>query len=54
LQYHKASHVGIYKFFVPVSGVGLSVLLLPGETFTLPILLALVFVAFGIYTVNRS
>lgn len=54
LQYHKASHVGIYKFFVPVSGVGLSVWLLPGETFTLPIVFALGFVAFGIYIVNKS
>ena len=54
LQYHKASHVGIYKFFVPVSGVGLSILLLPGESFSIQIAFALIFVVLGIYLVNRK
>ncbi|WP_313893165.1 DMT family transporter [Psychrobacillus sp.] len=54
LMYHKASHVGIYKFFVPVSGVGLSIMLLPGESFSIQIAFALIFVALGIYLVNRK
>lgn len=54
LKYNKAGEISVYRFMVPVSGAILSVLFLPGETFTLSALGALVLVAAGIVIVNYN
>lgn len=52
LKHNKAGEVTIYRFVIPIAGAILSAILLPGESLTLSILLALVLVAAGISAVN--
>lgn len=52
LKHNKAGEVTIYRFVIPIAGAILSAILLPGESLTLAILLALVLVAAGISAVN--
>ncbi len=54
LKFNKAGVVTLYKFFIPVFGAVLSVLLLEDERFTLSIIAALALVSVGIFTVNRN
>ncbi len=51
LKYHKAGEISLFKFIVPVSGAILSVTFIPGETFSIRFLIALVLVAAGIVVV---
>ncbi len=52
LKYHKASKISMYKFIVPVSGVLLSSLFIPGEQLNVLIVGAFMMVALGIVVVN--
>lgn len=52
LKYNKAGELSIYKFATPVSGALLSVFILPGESFTVFIAAALVFVLIGFVAIN--
>lgn len=52
LKYNKAGELSIYKFATPVSGAILSVFIIPGETFTVFIVAALVFVSIGFVAIN--
>lgn len=52
LKHNKAGEVTIYRFVIPIAGAILSAMLLPGESLTLSILVALVLVAVGISAVN--
>lgn len=54
LKYNKMSVVSIHKFQVPIWGSILSILLVPGESFTLTHLLALICVSAGILLVSRD
>ncbi|MFB1051025.1 DMT family transporter [Paraliobacillus sp. JSM ZJ581] len=52
LKYHPASKITMYKFIVPVSGVLLSTIFIPGEQLNVMIIGAIVMVALGIVVVN--
>ncbi len=52
LKYHPASKITMYKFIVPVSGVLLSTIFIPGEKLNVMIIGAIVMVAIGIVIVN--
>lgn len=52
LKYHPASKITMYKFIVPVSGVLLSTIFIPGEKLNAMIIGAIVMVAIGIVIVN--
>lgn len=52
LKYNRAGEIALYKFIIPVSGSFLSVILIPGESFTIYMLAALILVALGIVSVN--
>lgn len=52
LKYNRAGEITMFKFVIPVTGSFLSVLLLPGEKFTIYMFGALVLVAAGIVFVN--
>ncbi|KMT20942.1 DMT family transporter [Clostridium cylindrosporum] len=53
LKYNKAGEITIYRFVIPVAGVILSAMFIPGEIFNLYIIISLVCVAFGVASVNR-
>jgi len=53
LQNHSSSEFGIYKLFIPIFGTILSVLIL-GETLTIKIIIALVFVLVGALILNKN
>ncbi|WP_255306929.1 DMT family transporter [Paraliobacillus sp. PM-2] len=52
LKYHPASKISMYKFIVPVTGVLLSTIFIPGEQLNVMIIGAIVMVASGIVVVN--
>lgn len=52
LKYNKAGEISIYQFVTPLSGAILSVVFIPGESFTIFIIGALVLVIVGILAVN--
>ncbi len=52
LRHNKAGEITLYRFVIPISGSLLSALVLPGEDFTLSVLLALLLVASGLIAVN--
>ena len=52
LKYNKAGEISIYRFIIPVSGAVLSAIFIPGESFTIKMLVALAFVALGIMLAN--
>jgi drug/metabolite transporter (DMT)-like permease len=53
VKYHDLSRVAAYRFMIPVSGVVLSALLIPGESLGWNLVLAAVLVAVGVWAVNR-
>ena len=53
LKYNKAGEISIYRFVIPIAGSILTALIVPGETFTLNIILGLLSVSVGIYFVNK-
>lgn len=53
VKYHDLSRVAAYRFLIPVSGVVLSALLIPGERLSWELAGAAVLVALGIWTVNH-
>jgi len=53
VKYHDLSRVAAYRFLIPVSGVVLSALLIPGERLGWQLIGAALLVAIGIWTVNR-
>lgn len=52
LKYNKAGEISIYKFVNPLAGSILSTIFIPGETFSLYIILALILVVLGIIVIN--
>ncbi|MEG2892483.1 MAG: DMT family transporter [Clostridium sp.] len=54
LKYNKAGEITIYRFIIPISGVILSGLILPGEGFTIYTVVSLICVAIGVGVVNRG
>ncbi len=54
LKYNKAGEISIYKFMIPVSGVILSSVFIPGERFDLLMAAGLLLVTLGIIAVNRN
>lgn len=52
LRYNKAGEVTLYRFVIPISGAFLSALILPEETLTSAVLIALGLVALGLIIVN--
>ncbi|WP_418789988.1 DMT family transporter [Phosphitispora sp. TUW77] len=54
LKYNKAGEISIYKFMVPVSGVILSSVFIPGEGFDFLMIGGLLLVTLGIIAVNRN
>ena len=52
LKHNKAGEISVYRFMTPVSGAMLSALFIPGERFTLNMLMALLLVALGVIIVN--
>ncbi len=54
VKYHDLSRVAAYRFMIPVSGVILSALLIPGEALSWHLAVAAALVALGIWTVNRA
>ena len=54
LSYHPVSKIGIFNCLIPVVGVLLSSLILHEEAFSMNIVLALIFISFGIYFVSKE
>lgn len=54
LKYHKATLLEQYRFVNPLFGMGLSVLLVPGEHIGIEMIAAVVLVSMGIVIVNRD
>lgn len=52
LKYNKAGEITIYRFAIPVSGALLSTIFIPGEKFTINLVLSLFLVALGIMSIN--
>lgn len=52
LKHNKAGEISLYRFMIPVSGAVLSAIFVPGEKFTIYILLSLCLVVLGIVSVN--
>ncbi|MDR3542491.1 MAG: DMT family transporter [Desulfosporosinus sp.] len=52
LKHNKAGKITVYQFMIPVAGAILSALFIPGERFSLNMLMALVLVALGVIVVN--
>lgn len=52
LKYNKAGEITIYRFAIPVSGALLSTIFIPGEKFTINLILSLFLVALGIMSIN--
>jgi len=52
IKHNKIGVISIYKFQIPIWGVLLSSLLLPSESLNINVIIALVFVVFGIVLVN--
>lgn len=53
VKHHDLSRVAAYRFMIPVSGIALSALLVPGESLGLSLAFAGVLVALGVWSVNR-
>ena len=53
VKHHDLSKVATYRFLIPLSGVWLSALLIPGESLGWHLLFAAMLVALGIWSVNR-
>lgn len=54
LKYNKAGEITIYRFIIPVSGVILSAIFIPGEVFTIYTVISLICVAIGVTIVNKN
>lgn len=54
LQKNKASELAMVRFTIPIMGSVFSAIFIPGEDFTVMILVALGLVAFGIYQCNKG
>ncbi|NMA85147.1 MAG: DMT family transporter [Epulopiscium sp.] len=52
LKYNKAGEITLYRFIIPIAGAILSALFVPGEVFTVGIVISLILVAFGIILLN--
>ena len=52
LQYNSPGEISLYRLFIPIFGAILSVITLPGESFTINILLGLILVVAGILVLN--
>jgi len=52
LKFNRAGEISIYRFMIPIAGSFLTALIVPGENFSLTILLGLLSVSLGIYFVN--
>ena len=52
LKYNKAGEISIYRFMIPIAGSFLTALIVPGENFSVTIILGLLSVSLGIYFVN--
>lgn len=52
LRHNTASSITIYKFLIPVFGSILSAIALPGENFTITVVIGLACASLGIYMVN--
>jgi drug/metabolite transporter (DMT)-like permease len=53
VKFHDLSRVAAYRFLIPLSGVGLSAALIPGESLQWSLALAAGLVGAGIWVVNR-
>ena len=54
LSRHEAGIITLFKFLIPIFGSLLSILLIPGESFSTNIIFGLVFVVFGIIYINKK
>lgn len=54
LKYNKAGEITLYRFLIPISGSILSIIFLPGENFSVNILLGLILVSGGIILINKK
>lgn len=54
LKYNKAGEITIYRFIIPITGVVLSAIIIPGEVFSIYTLIALICAAFGVKIVNKN
>lgn len=54
LKYNKAGEMAVYRLFIPIMGSILSAIFLPGEGFTVNLIMGLVLVVMGIYILNKS
>lgn len=52
LKYNRAGEISLYRFVTPVSGSLLSAMFIPGETFSIWILLGIILVSIGILAIN--
>lgn len=52
LKYNKTGEIVIYNFIMPLAGSVFSTFLIPGEKFTLYLMLALVLVSFSVIVIN--
>lgn len=54
LKYNKAGEVSIYMLFIPIFGSILSATFIPGEKFTINIVIGLILVVVGIFVLNMK
>lgn len=54
LKYHKAGEVAVFRFVIPLAGAFLSSLFIPGEQFSVKLLLGLLLVCAGIVFVHQK
>lgn len=54
LKYNKAGEISIYRLFIPIFGSMLSATFIPGEVFTLKLLLGLALVVLGMFVLNSK
>lgn len=52
LKYNKAGEVSVYMLFIPIFGTILSTIFLPGEKFTINIVIGLILVVLGSFILN--
>ena len=54
LKYHKAGEIAVFRFVIPLAGAFLSALFIPGEHFSMKLLLGLLLVCVGIVFVHQK
>lgn len=54
LKYHKAGEIAVFRFMIPLAGAFLSALFIPGEYFSMKLLLGLLLVCVGIVFVHQK